>query len=125
MIHIDTHIAIWLFNAEVERFSVAATACLAENPIGYSPMLRHELDLLDQRGRLPAPSASAVLRYITEAFAAKESRLAFDVVIDAAQPLVWTRDPFDRLIVATAMAEGVGLVTADRDVRNNFEYAVW
>lgn len=125
MIHIDTHIAIWLFNAETERLSAAATATLSENLIGYSPMIRHELDLLEQRDRLPAPSASAILRYLGTAFAARESGLAFDTIIDASQPLVWTRDPFDRLIVATAIAEGVPLITADRDIRDNFENAVW
>jgi PIN domain nuclease of toxin-antitoxin system len=37
----------------------------------------------------------------------------------------WTRDPFDRLIVANAMADGAPLITADETILANFRDAVW
>jgi PIN domain nuclease of toxin-antitoxin system len=38
----------------------------------------------------------------------------------------WTRDPFDRLIVAQAKAnDGAGLVMADTVIRKHYAGAVW
>jgi PIN domain nuclease of toxin-antitoxin system len=37
----------------------------------------------------------------------------------------WTRDPFDRLIVAQAAIESVRLLTKDRTIRRNFAGAIW
>ena len=34
-------------------------------------------------------------------------------MVEAARTFAWTRDPFDRLIVANAIADGVKLLTAD------------
>jgi PIN domain nuclease of toxin-antitoxin system len=38
----------------------------------------------------------------------------------------WTRDPFDRLIVANAKANGFAwLISADEHIRNHYPRAVW
>ena len=37
----------------------------------------------------------------------------------------WTGDPFDRLIVAQAMANGAVLVTKDADIRQNDKQSIW
>jgi len=39
--------------------------------------------------------------------------------------LSWTRDPFDRLIVAHALAYSAVLCTRDRLVRDNYSHATW
>ena len=39
--------------------------------------------------------------------------------------LRWTQDPFDRLIAAQAVADGVPLLTADRRIRAHLDLAVW
>ena len=38
---------------------------------------------------------------------------------------LWTRDPFDRLIVAQARLQGAHLVSADRRIAENFKLTVW
>ncbi|MCE3290874.1 MAG: hypothetical protein K0R83_2886, partial [Caulobacter sp.] len=48
-----------------------------------------------------------------------------DQVVSAARTLTCTRDPFDRLICAAAIADGVGLVTADRRIRQHLPNAIW
>lgn len=45
-------------------------------------------------------------------------------VVDAAERIDGTRDPFDRLIVAQAMTPGAALVTADHMIRDRFPDAV-
>jgi len=50
---------------------------------------------------------------------------AFGDVVAAARTFAWTREPFDRLIVANAMADGVRLPTADEHILQHFRDAVW
>ena len=45
--------------------------------------------------------------------------------VEAAERLSWTRDPFDRLIVAQASLAGAPLVTKDRMIRKHFAKAAW
>jgi PIN domain nuclease of toxin-antitoxin system len=40
-------------------------------------------------------------------------------------PLTWTRDPFDRMLVATALLHEIPLVTRDTCIHDNFPGAVW
>lgn len=37
----------------------------------------------------------------------------------------WTRDPFDRLIVANAKAAGAPLITKDERIRKHYRRAIW
>ena len=37
----------------------------------------------------------------------------------------WTREKFDRLIVATSQATGIPLLTKDRNILANFKLAIW
>ena len=47
-----------------------------------------------------------------------------DVAMEALQEK-WTRDPFDRLIVANAKAAGAPLVTKDEHIRKHYRRAIW
>jgi PIN domain nuclease of toxin-antitoxin system len=46
-------------------------------------------------------------------------------LVEAAIPLTWTRDPFDRLIAAHAIVAGTTLITADRTTLENLPQALW
>jgi len=39
--------------------------------------------------------------------------------------IIWTRDPFDRLIVAHAIKANCNLLTKDEKIRKNYAHAVW
>jgi PIN domain nuclease of toxin-antitoxin system len=51
--------------------------------------------------------------------------VSFAELVDTAAGLAWTRDPFDRLIAAHAIAAGVPLITADRAILANLPLATW
>lgn len=125
MIHIDTHIAVWTHLGQSRRLTTKAKQALERGPIRYSPMLRLELNILHERQRLPASSPEAVLADLVRDFDAEEYDGSIAAIVDIAERLAWTGDPFDRLIVASATADGARLVTADTDIIDNFAGAVW
>ena len=51
------------------------------------------------------------------------NRTPFIDVVGAATDLTWTRDPFDRLICAQAVAENAVLLTRNRKIRANLALA--
>jgi PIN domain nuclease of toxin-antitoxin system len=56
----------------------------------------------------------------------KVSDHPFPAVARAALFETWTRDPFDRMIVAQARADGYsGLVTSDEKIRENYSKTIW
>jgi PIN domain nuclease of toxin-antitoxin system len=46
-------------------------------------------------------------------------------LVNAAQGLSWTRDPFDRLIAAHAIVADALLLTADETIRKHLPLATW
>lgn len=52
--------------------------------------------------------------------------LPFSKVTEAALDEKWTRDPFDRVIVAQAKANGLAaLITADQRMRRHYPGVLW
>jgi PIN domain nuclease of toxin-antitoxin system len=51
--------------------------------------------------------------------------LPFDQVVRKASEFSWTRDPFDRLIVAQSVCRNSRLLTKDRGIRKHAPLAFW
>ena len=124
MIHLDTHVALWLHAERVDRLPARARRLLEEEALVVSPMVELELALLHEIGRV-APAPAEVLDQLADVLDVGPSRAPFRAAVRAASGLSWTRDPFDRLICGTAAADGAGLLTADRLIRANLPTAVW
>lgn len=92
--------------------------------IGVSPIVELELTYLYEIGRVTEP-ASAPLSALRRIFGLKVHDASFAEVTQAAGPLTWTRDPFDRLIAAHAIVANAPLVTADETIRENLPLAIW
>lgn len=121
MILLDTHALIWLAS-EPGRLSKKATEAIRkasnEGGVGISAMTLWELAWLATHGRI-------VINGTAEAFVERiTSRTAIlpitpRVAVLANQlPANYPGDPCDRLIGATAIAEGIALITKDRAIRN-------
>lgn len=52
-------------------------------------------------------------------------KLALASVVGAALEQTWTRDPFDRLIVAQAAHGKASLLTADSNILSHYPAAFW
>ena len=83
-----------------------------------------ELETLFERGKIDRDPA-AILETLASSMTLGISQTAFASVVEQARTFAWMRDPFDRLIVANAMADSARLVTADETIRTNFKDAVW
>lgn len=68
-----------------------------------------------ERGRIPTRTRRRLER----------EPLSMSPMVELELLLSWTRDPFDRLIVANALADGADLVTADERIRQHTDIAVW
>jgi PIN domain nuclease of toxin-antitoxin system len=69
--------------------------------------------------------AAAPLAALRRNIGLSVSDVSLATLVDAALPLSWTHDPFDRLIAAHAIVTGARLVTADRTILANLPQAVW
>lgn len=124
MIHLDTHVAVWLYAGQADRIPAAALRRIEGEPVVVSPMARLELTYLYEIGRL-TDSSALVLDALSAALELRVSIAPFGVVVNHAVGTTWTRDPFDRMIAAHALADDADLLTADATIRRHLPRAVW
>ena len=121
---LDTHIAVWLYAGMVEKLSEPAKQAIETDYLLYSPIMALELQYLHEIGRLRV-SSDTILMALQEEIGLQRTDLSFDTVIASAKSLTWTRDVFDRIIVATAMAVDAQLITKDTTIRHHSAVALW
>ena len=125
MIYLDTHIMVWLAAGLFDKLSDAASAAIeAAEVLMYSPVVRLELKYLEEIGRITTPS-QRVIKTLEDRLGVKEATVDLGPVITVAESLFWTRDPFDRLIVAHAHLINSPLITKDETIRANYIQAIW
>jgi PIN domain nuclease of toxin-antitoxin system len=87
-------------------------------------MVMLELQSLFEIGRLTVPPGT-IVNVLGRAARLRICDLPFADVARAALQETWTRDPFDRIIVAQARWREMALITKDRVIREQYERAVW
>lgn len=128
LIHLDSHVLVWLYAREPERLSEIARECIRagarEHALAVSPVALLEITYLKEIGRLGA-AGPEVLSSLSRSIGLHEDETPFSQVVATAHDLDWTRDPFDRLIAAQALCSGAELITADETIRANLPSARW
>ncbi len=123
--YLDTHIAVFLYAGAVEELSMEAKRQIEANDLLLSPMAFLELEYLFQRRRTSV-GAVALYAALNASFGVSLCQFPFPAVALASLNVIWTNDPFDRLIVAQASANHEAmLITRDREIRQRYPRAIW
>lgn len=115
MIVLDTHIWFWWLSGEHSRLSSELLELLATAPdVGVSPVSCFELALAAKRGRLQLSVEPVV--WVEQALAPSGIqllRLDAAIALRAVALPEHHRDPFDRMIIATALELDAELASVD------------
>jgi PIN domain nuclease of toxin-antitoxin system len=123
LILLDTHVVIWL-GLEPARVSKNARSAIDKSRqegmgLAVSGITLLEITLLSGKKRIHfIPSLEAFLTDVEIRFIVLpiSARIC---VRSSSLPLSYPNDPADRIIGATALSEGLSLITADRAIRNS------
>lgn len=124
VVYLDTHVVVFLYSGVGIRFGPRTRAAIENNALRISPVVGLELQYLYETGRTSLP-ARPVIEELAETIGLTVCDLSFVNVCLRAEKLSWTRDPFDRLIVAHAMIADEVLITKDRYIRRHYKKALW
>lgn len=122
--YLDTHIMLWLYSGQIERISKRAANLINRERIGVSPVVLLELQYLREIGRVTATPRTIIADLKRRLGLVVEDR-SMETIVERALDLSWTRDVFDRLIVAHAALDAAELITTDRLIRRHYPKAVW
>lgn len=123
MIMLDTHIAIALFDGRSLGLSMNARRKLDREPTLVSPAVVFELEILHEIGR-GRTGAGELMDYLAQNLGIRIAAEPFADVVAEALALAFTRDPFDRLIVAHAALLKAPLVTFDERIHQHYPRAL-
>jgi len=124
LVYLDTHVVVFLYAGLIDKIGKKARIAIEKSGVKISPIVALELQYLYETGRTNVP-AEPVIKELAEAIGLTVCDMNFIDVCLKALEVSWTRDPFDRLIVANAMIAEAPLITKDRSIRRRYSRALW
>lgn len=124
---IDTRTAIWLYQRQRRKIGDVALAVIeaGAHRLTIPIYVYLELQYLYEIGHIKAP-ADAMAQELKGAFGFQlNDRVTALELVEAAIPLDWTRDLFDRLIAAEAEQSNGLLLTKDRQLAQHYDHCIW
>ena len=124
MILLDTPVLAWLVS-DPERLSRSAASAIrrarTSDGMAISDISVWELALLFARGTL---HAHGTVEYAVQTIVSRSAVSVLPITVEIAaiaaqSPANFPKDPADRLIAATARAEGMALITRDERIRSS------
>ncbi len=123
MIILDTHVVVWLASNDV-RLSKKAKVAIDEarrgdGGLAISDFTLYELSTLFRKKQIGLSiSLESFLSEVEKRFVVFP--ITARICVSALSlPIAYPKDPADRIIGATALVEGIPLITADRGIRNS------
>jgi PIN domain nuclease of toxin-antitoxin system len=123
-LYLDTNAALWLYGGKTDFFSPRLLERIERAALLISPFVLVELQFLREVGKIDI-KVDTFLRDMQESFGLKLCPSSFaDVALEAVRQS-WTRDPFDRMIVAQAAVNDARLITRDSEILKHYSRACW
>jgi len=125
VIYLDTHVSVWLYASVGKSISPAAYAAIeAAEDMRVSPMVLFEIDFLHEIKRINV-SSNEIFTYLHHHLGLTVCDRSFGDVVANASAHGWTRDPFDRLIVAQAALGKDQLISKDAMIQSHYPETLW
>jgi PIN domain nuclease of toxin-antitoxin system len=90
----------------------------------FSPIIQLELQYLLEIKRITQPAA-AILKDLAKRIGLRTCQKPFEQFMQESIKQRWTRDPFDRIIVAQAALDKTQLLTKDKTILANYKNSCW
>lgn len=114
---LDTHVLLWILLKSRRLIEIPS---LKDYPLWtVSPISLLEMKFLGEIGRLEI-DFPGLLGHLRKDDRFKIDDIGLEDLCGAAFDLSWTRDPFDRLLVAHSMARSLPLMTADKNIMDHY-----
>lgn len=123
--YLDTHVLVWLAEGQTARFRSDIRGLLRSADLVLSPIVLLEIEYLYEVNRSNL-TARDIQRKAEAELGVRLCSVPFSEIANAALDEKWTRDPFDRLIVANAKANGFApLISADEKIARHYPRTMW
>ena len=124
IIYLDTHVVVWLYSGRTELISKMGQDEIRRNEIVISPVVKLELKYLYETERINT-DPKEIYRVLSGNIGLKTVDGNINEIIESALSLDWTKDPFDKIIVAQALLDNRKLLTKDKKILDNYKFAIW
>ncbi|MFN0103356.1 MAG: type II toxin-antitoxin system VapC family toxin [Bryobacteraceae bacterium] len=123
--YLDTNAVLRLAHGDLKKISKTAQKAIERYDLLISPMVWLELQYLFEIRRMVTPAESIVTR-LDATIGLTSCPISFADIARAACQETWTRDVFDRIIVAHARFAGnAPLITADEVIPKHYKHTIW
>jgi PIN domain nuclease of toxin-antitoxin system len=124
LIYLDTHVVVWLYAGLTEIFGELVRRLINDDEVFISPIARLELQYLYEIQRVK-DDEQTIVSDLANRIGLQVCTKPFNPIVTRALAYSWTRDPFDRLIVAQAALQDSILVSKDQTILANYAHARW
>lgn len=122
-IYLDTHLLVWLYSGEKHLVSDNALELIERHELFTGEVNILELEYLHEVGRI-ATNALEIYNDLATTLDLKLCNNSSKTIMKSLE-LKWTRDPFDRIMVANCTISGLPLITKDRVIHKHCDLAKW
>jgi PIN domain nuclease of toxin-antitoxin system len=124
LIYLDTHAVIWLYAGELDLFNKGVLDLISENKICISHIVKLEIKYLYEIGRI-RQTPDVIIDGLIEEIGLTFSKNSFERIVNQAIHFDFTRDPFDRIIIADAFINDSPLISKDDVIKKHYKNTIW
>jgi PIN domain nuclease of toxin-antitoxin system len=124
MIFLDTHAVVWLYSGQLNLFSPKVLKLINSEQVCISHIVKLEIQYLFEIKRVKYEPGLIIDTLIDE-IGLMYSDNNFESIVRQAMHLSFTRDPFDRIIIADASINNSKLISKDRNIKKHYKNTIW